>query len=73
MFFWTVGILSGETGFFRTEFCWSFFFVTFGVNIRKYPLYCLVLKMSVNKPSLPRREAVGGELVTKDIVSGCRR
>lgn len=49
------------------------FFVTFGVNIRKYPLYCLVLKMSVNKPSLPRREAVGGELVTKDIVSGCRR
>lgn len=32
--------------------------MTFGANIRKYPLYCLVLKMSVNKPSLPRREAV---------------
>lgn len=47
--------------------------VTFGVNIRKYPLYCLVLKMSVNKRSLPRREVAVGELVTKDIVSGCRR
>ena len=46
-------------------------FVTFGINMRKYSLYCPVLKMSVNKLSSQRRG--GGMPVTKDIVSWHRR